>query len=209
VSDRCFCGAEWNDVAEECAAGHPFGEAEKLRADLARVTAENERLRDRASHGHGSRYLSDCDRCNPHRDTPGCPKCDADLPALTAALDRADRAEADLARVEKERDKARERAATYERDWYDAKSEFGDAMAKANERVRRVEDERDEALRALTDLVDHGGALVCSGICSTAEITAARAFGRLYVRADGIGYVRRPAEGVPTLARVEHEEKKR
>lgn len=29
--DRCFCGAEWNDLAEECVEGHPFGEADKYR----------------------------------------------------------------------------------------------------------------------------------------------------------------------------------
>lgn len=32
--DRCFCGAEWNDPAEECVDGHPFGEEEKLRVAL-------------------------------------------------------------------------------------------------------------------------------------------------------------------------------
>jgi hypothetical protein len=32
--DKCFCGAEWNDVAEECVDGHAFGEEEKLRAAL-------------------------------------------------------------------------------------------------------------------------------------------------------------------------------
>lgn len=35
--DRCFCGAAWSDVAEECEEGHAFGEAEKLRAELAKV----------------------------------------------------------------------------------------------------------------------------------------------------------------------------
>ncbi len=34
ADDRCFCGAEWNDVAEECADGHPFGQEERLRVAL-------------------------------------------------------------------------------------------------------------------------------------------------------------------------------
>ena len=44
-----------------------------------------------------------------------------------------------------ERDAAVAKAAAYERDWYDAKSEFGTATAKLRERVRVVERERDEA----------------------------------------------------------------
>jgi hypothetical protein len=43
-----------------------------------------------------------------------------------------------------ERDAAVAKAAAYERDWYDAKSEFGTATAKLRERVRVVERERDE-----------------------------------------------------------------
>jgi len=46
---------------------------------------------------------------------------------------------------EGERDAAVAKATTYERDWYDAKSEFGTATAKLRERVRVVERERDEA----------------------------------------------------------------
>ncbi len=36
--DRCFCGAEWNDPAEECVEGHAFGQEDRLRV-------ENEKLR--------------------------------------------------------------------------------------------------------------------------------------------------------------------
>ena len=46
-----------------------------------------------------ARYLSECISCNLHRDTPGCPNCDADLPNLTAALTRAETAEAERDRL--------------------------------------------------------------------------------------------------------------
>lgn len=40
--ERCFCGAAWNDLAEECVDGHPFGEADKfrVRAEKAEARAE-------------------------------------------------------------------------------------------------------------------------------------------------------------------------
>jgi hypothetical protein len=38
---------------------------------------------------------------------------------------------------------AEEKAETYRRDWYDAKSEFGDAMAKMRQKLRHAEAERD------------------------------------------------------------------
>jgi predicted nucleic acid-binding Zn-ribbon protein len=41
-------------------------------------------------------------------------------------------------------ERLREKAAAYERDWYDAKSEFGTATAKLRERLRDAERERDE-----------------------------------------------------------------
>ena len=44
----------------------------------------------------------------------------------------------------RERDEARAKADTYERDWYEAKSEFGTATAKLRERLRAAERERDE-----------------------------------------------------------------
>lgn len=39
----------------------------------------------------------------------------------------------------RERDEARAKADTYERDWYEAKSEFGTATAKLREKVRALE----------------------------------------------------------------------
>ena len=39
----------------------------------------------------------------------------------------------------RERDEARAKADTYERDWYEAKSEFGTATAKLREKVRTLE----------------------------------------------------------------------
>lgn len=39
----------------------------------------------------------------------------------------------------RERDEARAKADTYERDWYEAKSEFGTAAAKLREKVRTLE----------------------------------------------------------------------
>lgn len=47
-----------------------------------------------------------------------------------------DRAYGDALR---ERDEARAKAAAYERDWYEAKSEFGTAAAKLRESVRTLE----------------------------------------------------------------------
>jgi DNA repair exonuclease SbcCD ATPase subunit len=41
----------------------------------------------------------------------------------------------------RERDEAIAKAATYERDWYEAKSEFGTAAAKLRERVRMLQAE--------------------------------------------------------------------
>lgn len=37
--DRCFCGAKWNDVAEECLDGHSFGEADKFRVRAEKAEA--------------------------------------------------------------------------------------------------------------------------------------------------------------------------
>lgn len=51
-------------------------------------------------------------------------------------------------------ERLREKAAAYERDWYDAKSEFGTATAKIRERLRVVERERDE----LKTRLDHAEA---------------------------------------------------
>ncbi len=42
-------------------------------------------------------------------------------------------------KAERERDEARAKADTYERDWYEAKSEFGTATAKLREKVRTLE----------------------------------------------------------------------
>jgi hypothetical protein len=53
-----------------------------------------------------------------------------------------------------ERDAAVAKAAAYERDWYDAKSEFGTATAKLRERVRVVERERDRAQAQLENVLD-------------------------------------------------------
>ena len=54
--DRCFCGAEWVDVWEECAAGHGFGEADmyrvrakKAEARVAELEAALADERDRAA----------------------------------------------------------------------------------------------------------------------------------------------------------------
>ena len=43
---------------------------------------------------------------------------------------------------------AESKAAQYERDWYDAKSEFGDAMAKARESIRAAESRAEAAEHA-------------------------------------------------------------
>lgn len=51
---------------------------------------------------------------------------------------------AKLDAVTAERDEARDKAAQYERDWYDAKSEFGTAMAK----MRRERDKAEQRGRA-------------------------------------------------------------
>ena len=45
--ERCFCGAEWNDLAEECAEGHPFGEADKFRVRAEKAEALNKDLASR------------------------------------------------------------------------------------------------------------------------------------------------------------------
>ena len=37
--DRCFCGAEWVDEREECAAGHGFGEADRFRERAEKAEA--------------------------------------------------------------------------------------------------------------------------------------------------------------------------
>jgi len=43
------------------------------------------------------------------------------------------------------------------------------------------------------DLAKHGGAIVSSKECRADEIALARSLGRLAVRFDGAGFVRRPA----------------
>jgi len=48
----------------------------------------------------------------------------------------------------------------------------------------------DSALEFLSSMND-GDSIVCSCQCSVAEIAGARAYGRMYVRDDGIGYVLR------------------
>ena len=49
------------------------------------------------------------------------------------------------------RDKAQAKAADYERDWYEAKSEFGSAMAKMREALRAAEKRELEALAELDE----------------------------------------------------------
>jgi len=49
------------------------------------------------------------------------------------------------------RDKAQAKAADYERDWYEAKSEFGSAMAKMREALRAAEKRELEALSELNE----------------------------------------------------------
>lgn len=48
--DRCFCGAEWNDLAEECVEGHSFGEADKFRVRAEKAEAHAAGLAKLASH---------------------------------------------------------------------------------------------------------------------------------------------------------------
>ena len=48
---------------------------------------------------------------------------------------------------------AEAKAETYERDWYDAKSKFGDAMAAMRAKLRAAEDALRVAERTLSDLV--------------------------------------------------------
>jgi hypothetical protein len=49
-----------------------------------------------------------------------------------------------------------------------------------------------EAADILAQLVNERGALVSSANCTESEIVAARAFGRFFVTADGLGFVLRP-----------------
>lgn len=59
---------------------------------------------------------------------------------LCADWDKRDEDLSALLAAEKEaREKAEAKAASHERDWYSAKSEFGDAMANARERERKLE----------------------------------------------------------------------
>lgn len=55
--------------------------------------------------------------------------------AVDLAIDRAEDAEARIAELERERDNALAKAAVYERDWYAAKTEFGDARGKLQARI--------------------------------------------------------------------------
>jgi predicted nucleic acid-binding Zn-ribbon protein len=47
--------------------------------------------------------------------------------------------ESEVGRAQAARDKAQAKAADYKRDWYEAKSEFGSAMAKMREALRAAE----------------------------------------------------------------------
>lgn len=57
--------------------------------------------------------------------------------------------EAQLAAAKAERDKATAKADAHERDWYAAKSEFGDAMTAQRERLRASESAHAETRRGL------------------------------------------------------------
>jgi hypothetical protein len=84
-----------------------------------------------------------------------------------------------------ERDAAVAKAAAYERDWYDAKSEFGTATAKLRERVRVVERERDEARAEVESAQRHRDGLARSLAAATAERDSLRAeVARLRARAE-------------------------
>ena len=50
---------------------------------------------------------------------------------------------------------ALDRADQYQRDWYDSKSEFGDAMAKARATIREVTTDRDAVLADLPHAIYH------------------------------------------------------
>jgi hypothetical protein len=58
---------------------------------------------------------------------------------------------AKAAAAENARDKAQAKAADYERDWYEAKSEFGSAMAKMREALRAAEQRELSALAELDE----------------------------------------------------------
>lgn len=59
--------------------------------------------------------------------------------------------EEELARMRSLADSAQAKAADYERDWYEAKSEFGSAMAKMRETLRAAEQRELEALAELNE----------------------------------------------------------
>lgn len=118
------------------------------------LAAENERLRARVSEFSDKRI---CLRCkNPWTDY--CDVCWADkeadkehsrsvgLSALKSlgSLLRTAMQERDAARLE--RDKALEKAEIYEKDWYEAKSEFGTSMAKMREQLREQKSEFEATL---------------------------------------------------------------
>jgi len=69
-----------------------------------------------------------------------------------------------------------------------------DCVADTLERLYLDRDERDRML----SLVAEGGWLVSSSRCSQMEIAFARAEGRMFVDADGLGYVVRPAASFPS-----------
>ena len=78
------------------------------------------------------------------------------------------RAERDTLR--KRAEEAERKADQYERDWYDAKSEFGDSMAKARRLIREAEARIEALTKALRrfEWEDGGGVPMASmsGMCS-------------------------------------------
>ena len=124
----CHVCNEWEIEVEYDRA---LAEIDRLNALLASVTAENQ---DRAR--REARSLEDWRDLRAENDRLKASR----LPDVEYA--RLDTMWQELVR---ERDAAVAKATTYERDWYDAKSEFGTATAKLRERVRVVERERDEA----------------------------------------------------------------
>jgi hypothetical protein len=77
--------------------------------------------------------------------------------------------ESALAKAVRERDAAVAKAATYERDWREAKSEFGTASAKLRDQVRASQAEAAEARR---DFVRVADALGLVGTDDTGRIGA-------------------------------------
>lgn len=118
--------------------GKAMAEIRRLNALLASVTAENQALAEREA-----RSLEDWRELRAENDRLKASR----LPDVEYA--RLDTMWQELVR---ERDAAVAKATTYERDWYEAKSEFGTASAKLREQVRELTSERDEAKRELDAL---------------------------------------------------------